>query len=163
EDELRGLLPLATPTATARPAPPAAGEVRQAGFYPDREPPPTPGAAPGPRPTSVGPLDGPPDPPPPPTGPTAPAQTSPPTAQGPPQPGPAPQPPAAPVTAASALALEVVGPAQVAPGEPLACTLVVRNTGAAAVAPVRVEVPLPPGLRLLFTEPATESRGDRLA
>jgi uncharacterized repeat protein (TIGR01451 family) len=45
----------------------------------------------------------------------------------------------------------------------LACTLVVRNTGAAAVASVRVEVPLPPGLRLLFSEPAADARGDRLA
>src|SRR5262249_58954797 len=64
-----------------------------------------------------------------------------------------PEGPAAPAKAAAALAVEIVGPERVAPGEPLAATLVVRNLSQAVAADVRVELPLPAGARLLSAEP----------
>src|SRR5205823_6448563 len=56
----------------------------------------------------------------------------------------------------------IIGPAQVPIGQSLSCVLVVRNHGPAAVAGVRVELPLPPGARALATEPAGEARNEQI-
>jgi hypothetical protein len=64
--------------------------------------------------------------------------------------------------AAAALAVEVTGPDRTVPGEPLPSTLIVRNLGQAVAADVRVQLPLPPGARLLAAEPTPTAEGDRL-
>jgi uncharacterized repeat protein (TIGR01451 family) len=61
-----------------------------------------------------------------------------------------------------ALGVEMVGPDRLATGEPLAGAILVRNRGAAVLTHVRVELPLPPGARALFSEPAAEVEGGRL-
>src|SRR5262249_38162559 len=70
-------------------------------------------------------------------------------------------PPAAP--RGSALSVEAVAPASVAPDQPLAYEIVVRNVGAEVLGRVRVEDVLPPGAKLRSAEPEAEVRGDRLA
>ncbi len=65
--------------------------------------------------------------------------------------------------AGTALSLEVVGPSQAAPGQAMTVEIIARNTGAGTLARVRVEVPLPPGTRLLQSDPPAETQGDRLA
>jgi len=60
------------------------------------------------------------------------------------------------------VSVEVIGPAAVAPGEPLHYEIVVRNTGGVAVALVRVEDPLPPGARPLQTQPPATAGADLL-
>src|SRR5262245_11010863 len=55
---------------------------------------------------------------------------------------------AAPAGGASVSA-EVIGPATVAPGQRLPFELIVRNGWVLAASQVRVELPLPPGARLL--------------
>ena len=60
------------------------------------------------------------------------------------------------------VSVEAVGPAVVAPGEPLHYEIVVRNTGAVPVALVRVEDPLPPGARPLQTQPPATAGADLL-
>jgi uncharacterized repeat protein (TIGR01451 family) len=61
-----------------------------------------------------------------------------------------------------ALQLEVFGPAALNLGKPLTYEIVVRNTGAAAAAAVRVEDEVPAGARCLGAEPRPEVHGDRL-
>jgi uncharacterized repeat protein (TIGR01451 family) len=70
------------------------------------------------------------------------------------------EPAAAPV---SQVAVEAVGPAARAPGQPLAYEIVARNTGPVVVASVRVEDRLPAGARLLHAEPSPAVAGGRLA
>ena len=73
-------------------------------------------------------------------------------------------PPAAPAAPrGSALSVEAVAPASVAPDQPLAYEIVVRNVGAEVLGRVRVEDLLPPGAKLRSAEPEAEVRGDRLA
>jgi uncharacterized repeat protein (TIGR01451 family) len=61
------------------------------------------------------------------------------------------------------LTLSVSGPQQVPLGQPLAFEVVVEGPGQGGpVAGVQVELPLPPGVRLLRSEPAAEARTDRL-
>ena len=73
-----------------------------------------------------------------------------------------PEPVAAPPRRDAQVSVEVVGPAVVAPGEPLHYEIVVRNTGAAPVAQVRVEDPLPPGARPTQTQPPATAGADLL-
>jgi uncharacterized repeat protein (TIGR01451 family) len=71
----------------------------------------------------------------------------------------------APTAAANAgthVSVETMGPASVAPGEPIHFEMLVRNTGGVAAAAVRIEAPLPPGTKLLQAEPAAENTGDPL-
>jgi uncharacterized repeat protein (TIGR01451 family) len=126
------------------PAAPGASGLRQAGFRPEQE--------------------------------TEPARTEPAPA---PPPAPPPKPedsaavrvlssgmgtPAAPsAVSGSLLAVEVVGPGQVAPDQPLPYEIMVRNPGAVVVGRVRVEDVLPAGARLLWSEPAAEVQGERIA
>jgi uncharacterized repeat protein (TIGR01451 family) len=63
---------------------------------------------------------------------------------------------------ASGLSVTVSGPATAAPGQALPCQIVVRNDSALVVSGVRVELLLPPGVRLLRAEPAPQREGDRL-
>jgi hypothetical protein len=65
--------------------------------------------------------------------------------------------------AGTALALEVVGPSQAAPGQAMPVEIIARNTGAGALTRVRVEASLPAGTRLLLSDPPAETQGDRLA
>jgi uncharacterized repeat protein (TIGR01451 family) len=70
---------------------------------------------------------------------------------------------AAPVAATgSVLAVEVVGPGQVAPDQPLPYDIVVRNPGTVVVGRVHIEDLLPSGARLLWSEPAAEVQGERM-
>jgi uncharacterized repeat protein (TIGR01451 family) len=71
--------------------------------------------------------------------------------------------PTAPAGSAAVVSLEVVGPATAAPGQLLSYEIVVRNTGAAAVAKVRVEDELPADVRMLQSEPVAEIVKDRMA
>jgi uncharacterized repeat protein (TIGR01451 family) len=77
------------------------------------------------------------------------------------------QPDAPPVAPAapqgSALSVDVVGPASIAPNQPLAYEIVVRNVGAAVLGRVRVEDVLPAGAKLRSAEPEAEVQNDRLA
>ncbi len=67
-----------------------------------------------------------------------------------------------PSATATLVSVEVIGPSQVAQGQPLPHEIVVRNTGARAVTDVHVEEPLPSGVRVLHAEPAGQTHGDRL-
>jgi uncharacterized repeat protein (TIGR01451 family) len=60
------------------------------------------------------------------------------------------------------VSVDVVGPSQVPLGQPLTHEIVLRNTGSRAVAEVRVEEPLPPGVRVLRADPPGQTRDDRL-
>jgi uncharacterized repeat protein (TIGR01451 family) len=62
----------------------------------------------------------------------------------------------------SALSVEVVGPPTVAPGQNLPCQIVVRNAGALVVGGVQVELPVPPGLRVVQTKPEAQRDSDRV-
>jgi uncharacterized repeat protein (TIGR01451 family) len=62
---------------------------------------------------------------------------------------------------ANVLSVRVVGPAVIQQGETLRCQIVVRNNGAVVLAGVRVELPLPAGMRVLATEPPASQVGDR--
>jgi uncharacterized repeat protein (TIGR01451 family) len=73
-----------------------------------------------------------------------------------------PSPSGSPNTTAALVSVDVVGPAQVSMGQPLAHEIVVRNAGYRAVAEVHVEEALPPGARLLHAEPAAVTQGDRV-
>jgi uncharacterized repeat protein (TIGR01451 family) len=70
---------------------------------------------------------------------------------------------AAPAPHGSALSVEAVGPASVAPDQPLAYEIVVRNVGSAVLGRVRVEDVLPAGAKLRSAEPEAEVQGDHLA
>jgi uncharacterized repeat protein (TIGR01451 family) len=69
----------------------------------------------------------------------------------------------APDRSAALLALEVAGPDQAAVGQPLSCTITVRNLGTMVLASVRVEAPLPAGVRAVLTEPTADNQSDRLS
>jgi uncharacterized repeat protein (TIGR01451 family) len=62
----------------------------------------------------------------------------------------------------AALAVDINGPTRIDLGQTLTFDLVVRNLGASTASGVQVEVPLPPGARLLHSDPAAELKGDRL-
>lgn len=73
-------------------------------------------------------------------------------------------PSATPATAgmqAPIISLEKIGPATLASGKPLSYEIVARNNGAAPVADVRVDEELPAGAKLLATDPAPETPGER--
>ena len=63
---------------------------------------------------------------------------------------------------ASALSVEVLGPAESMAGTPLSYEIVVRNLGALPLAGVRIDEPLPAGTQLRAAEPTPERQGDRL-
>jgi uncharacterized repeat protein (TIGR01451 family) len=60
------------------------------------------------------------------------------------------------------VSVEVTGPPRIALGQPLTHEIIVRNRGGNAVAEVHVEEPLPPGARVLRSEPPGETRGNHL-
>ncbi|HEY2786889.1 MAG TPA: hypothetical protein VGJ05_18150 [Fimbriiglobus sp.] len=62
-----------------------------------------------------------------------------------------------------AVSLETVAPEAVTAGTDFSYELVVRNGGATAVWGVKVEDELPPGAKLMSSEPAAESNGTRLS
>jgi uncharacterized repeat protein (TIGR01451 family) len=152
---LRGVIAATEPA----PAPPPPAPVRQAVYQAEQETSSSPwggsgltGAGPAaPTPPPPAPTPPPPPPPPPPPGAGAGGLTGP--------------PPEAAQAAApgAALALEATGPPTVVPGAPLSCVVVARNVGAVTLARVEVVVPLPPGVRLLGSEPPAEPGGDRAA
>jgi uncharacterized repeat protein (TIGR01451 family) len=88
-----------------------------------------------------------------------------PTAPAAPPPAPAvPSVPAAPsARAGGSVAVEVVGPQRANPGEPVPYEIMVRNTGTASLAQVRIELPAPAGARVLLTEPPAQVQDNRLA
>jgi hypothetical protein len=63
----------------------------------------------------------------------------------------------------SVLWLDVSGPTELSLGQPLHCRIRVRNPGPQVLAGVKVEAPLPDGVRALFTEPLADNLGDRVA
>ena len=65
-------------------------------------------------------------------------------------------------TESSSLSVEVLGPAQFAPGETLSYEIVVTNPGPVLLARVRVEDQLPVGAKLRSADPAPEEQGDHL-
>ena len=67
-----------------------------------------------------------------------------------------------PTKAAPSVQVEAVGPDTVAFGQEYAYKLVVRNTGHAAVANVRIDEELPTGCRFVASDPTAEQSGDRL-
>ena len=143
------------PPAPTPPPPPA--PIRQAVFQqPEEETSASsPWAASGPAGTGPTAPTRQPSPPPPPPPPVPPAGAGPCALTGPP---PEEAQAAAP---GAALALEASGPATVVPGAPLPCVVVARNVGAVTLARVEVVVPLPPGVRLVSTDPPAEPGGDR--
>jgi uncharacterized repeat protein (TIGR01451 family) len=74
-----------------------------------------------------------------------------------------PPPAAQPAPRGSALSVEAVGPATVAPDQPLAYEIVVRNVGSEVLARVRAEDVLPPGAKLRSSEPEAAVQSDHLA
>jgi uncharacterized repeat protein (TIGR01451 family) len=58
--------------------------------------------------------------------------------------------------------VDIQGPTQVGPGQSWPCILTVRNAGSGRASDVRVELPLPPGLRLLSSNPPARTEDDRL-
>ena len=63
---------------------------------------------------------------------------------------------------AAGLAIVVVGPADTVPGQAVACQIQVKNTGSHMLAEVGIELPVPPGARIIPTEPEAELQGERL-
>src|SRR5206468_246567 len=61
-----------------------------------------------------------------------------------------------------AISVEAVCPDSVVFGQDFKYTLIVRNTGSAAVSYVRVEDELPPSARYVASDPPAELNGDRL-
>jgi hypothetical protein len=78
-----------------------------------------------------------------------------------PQPQPQPTGPL-PSVATTGLSVEVLGPKQVGLNDVLPCELVVRNPGTQVLAGVRIELPLPAGLRLVAAEPMPDVQPERL-
>jgi uncharacterized repeat protein (TIGR01451 family) len=151
------LPPVGTPPPLARSAPAMPGPVQQATYVPPDPPPPGPPSVPPPAPPAS-------------TSPAAPAPAAPipsnglmsgvlnteTTAGAPPR--------SAPVSASAALvSVEVLGPEQVGLGQPLAPEIVVRNAGGQPVAEVHVEMPLPPGARVLRADPPVAGKGQPLS
>jgi uncharacterized repeat protein (TIGR01451 family) len=67
------------------------------------------------------------------------------------------------VTASPALSLEKKGPESVPLGQPFVYELIVHNVGAVPAQQVRVDDALPPGTRVLATEPEAPAQGERLS
>jgi uncharacterized repeat protein (TIGR01451 family) len=67
------------------------------------------------------------------------------------------------VSASPALTLEKKGPESISLGRPLVYELIVRNVSAVPALQVRVDDALPPGTRVLATEPEAPVQGDRLS
>lgn len=63
----------------------------------------------------------------------------------------------------SVLSVEVAGPTTTAPGQTLPCQIVVRNAGALVVSGVQIELPMPPGLRVLVTKPEAQRESDKVS
>ncbi len=63
----------------------------------------------------------------------------------------------------SLLSVEAVGPGSVAPDQPLAYEIIVRNAGTNTLGRVHVEDVLPPGAKLRSAEPEADVQNDRLA
>lgn len=59
--------------------------------------------------------------------------------------------------------LEAIAPETVSVNQPLTYELVVKNTGAAGVANVRIDDELPAGAKFLMSEPAAEQNGSKLS
>lgn len=76
---------------------------------------------------------------------------------------PAPQ-PSGPLSSVSnsVLSVELLGPAQVILDDIMPCELVVRNQGSQVLTDVRVDLPLPQGLRFVTAQPLPETHPDRL-
>lgn len=64
---------------------------------------------------------------------------------------------------ASVLGLEVIGPPLVSPGQMVQGQIVVRNLGKLVVGGVRVDLPLPPGLRVLSSTPEAQRENDKVS
>jgi uncharacterized repeat protein (TIGR01451 family) len=62
----------------------------------------------------------------------------------------------------AAISLDILGPTQVTPGQPLLCQIVVHNIGVQVLAQVKVELPLPPGVRALVSDPPADNLGETL-
>jgi uncharacterized repeat protein (TIGR01451 family) len=58
--------------------------------------------------------------------------------------------------------VDIQGPTQVGPGQSWPCILTVRNAGSGRASDVRVELPLPTGLRLLSSNPPARTEAGRL-
>jgi uncharacterized repeat protein (TIGR01451 family) len=61
------------------------------------------------------------------------------------------------------VSVDVVGPEQVPLGQPLAHEIVVRNTGSQPATEIHIEVPLPPGARVLRADPPVLGKGQSLS
>jgi uncharacterized repeat protein (TIGR01451 family) len=59
--------------------------------------------------------------------------------------------------------LDVMGPTELSLGQPLNCQIRVRNPSSEALSGVRVEAPMPEGVRPMFADPTPDNLGDRLA
>ncbi len=62
----------------------------------------------------------------------------------------------------AAVAVEMLAPDTVAPGQPLSYEIILRNPGSTAATAVRVEQAVPAGSRLVRSEPQAESQTERL-
>jgi uncharacterized repeat protein (TIGR01451 family) len=60
------------------------------------------------------------------------------------------------------LSVEVTGPTTTAPGQNLPCQIVVKNVGPLILGSVHVELPIPPGLRVILTKPEAQRESDRV-
>lgn len=65
--------------------------------------------------------------------------------------------------AESMLAIQIHGPTSATPGQVLPCYLVVRNAAGVALSGVTIELPVPPGVRILNTKPEAERDDNRLS
>lgn len=65
-------------------------------------------------------------------------------------------------SAASVLAMEVVGPERLPQGLPLKCEIILRNQGAQPLAEIHVEQSLPVGVAILKTNPPAATHGQQI-
>ncbi|HWG43308.1 MAG TPA: hypothetical protein VN688_11025 [Gemmataceae bacterium] len=149
--------PHAQATPLAHPAPAMNGTIQQTAFVAE---PASPAAPPA---SSIVPTNGlvlePSKSAPAPT-PLAPAPVAP--ANGLPSGAGTPAPSGSPNTTAALVSVDVTGPAHVSIGQPVAHEIVIRNAGYRAIAEVHVEEALPPGVRVLRTDPPALTHGDRV-
>ncbi len=141
----------------------AAGLAAATSLSRGQPPPPDPGPAAGLIPPATELPPAPPGLPPPPG-----QETPRPPQDHPPPEAPRPPPPAAvpevraPNRSAASVAVDVIGPTQAAPGELIPFEVVIRNNGAMALSRLRLQTPLPPGVRLLDSDPPAQVQGDEL-
>lgn len=146
------LPPVGSPPPLTRSAPQAPSPIQPAAFVPPDPPPPN-ASAPAPAPLASSPST--PPAPMPSNGLMSGVLTAPAT------PGAATQPAALANANAPQVSVDVLGPEQVAFGQPLVHEIVVRNTGGQPVAEVHVEEPLPPGAQVLRADPPLAGKGER--